>query len=500
MKILMICKGQYYNFMPQIAAVLGTQHQCEVSAMTFSTPTANLKQMQVFAKVFNLAEYLKREVPHYSAKDCQEYLQQLEEMGAIEPLNLMVYADRIVSKYPFEKVLKILTGVCRFWKTLFDELQPDAVVGEVACASEWIAWSLAQSLKVLYLIPYMAPLQRGFFFLSSPHGTWQASEDLYVSALKRELLPSEAELAERFLTTFRTKRLRSPLHAPVARSPASIDATFFKNVIARAGRIPFRIQTYIQDGQYEVGSHNGTPPWEPALGDLLRTLRHLASESTIFDNRVCDGKKIYFPLHTQPEFTIDVRAPFCMNQLALIENIAKSAPSGYRVVVKEHPAMRGRRPLSYYRELKKLYNVQLVSPRLESHEIILNSDAVLTIVGTTAWEAILYEKPVIAFGPLCYRFFESIYECADVTTLGAMLTEAIRGFKPDRKALLRFIWAILKGAHDAEWHDPLISPHVLNQRNIDIIASAILKDCRASIGANEENPLRAIRAESSRTI
>lgn len=475
MKILMICKGEYYGFMPVIAEAIQRQHGHSVSAMTFASPTARLPQMRAFESVHNLAGYLKQHVPTYDFDECVRYLQNLELLEEFETLNVMVSADRIIRQYPFERVITILAGVCRFWEELFQELRPDAIVGEVACASEWIAWSLARRLNIQYLIPYPGPLPKRFYFVRSPGGGWNVAETLYREAKERGLSAEESRMAEEFVVTFRSQRIRSEIHAPAFRSPATIDLTAVKSVIQRARRIPFRVRTYLEDSYFEVGSYNGTPPWEPVLKDLLRIVKHLASE-TIFEKQVLPGKNIYFPLHVQPEFTIDVRAPFFTNQLALIENIAKSAPAGYRLIVKDHPGMRGYRPLAYYRQLKKLYNVQLVSPTLDSHEIIQNSDAALTIVGTTALEGILYEKPVVAFGPLGYGFFDLLYHCPDVSDLPFVLSEAIRKFRPDHNLLLKFVWAMLESAHHGGWQDPLAEPSVLEQTNISSIASAIVNE------------------------
>jgi hypothetical protein len=482
MKILMVCKGEYYALMPFIAEAIKSRYGHNISAVTFSTPTSGLGGMRVFDQIHNLAAYLKEQVPHYELDECIDYLQQLELSGDVENLNMMVYADRIIRQYPFERVVKILVGVCRFWQQVFHELRPDGVVGEVACASEWIAWSLARRSALPYLIPYPGPLPNRFYFIRSPAGRWDLAETLYREAKERPLSTEQRVVVEGFLSTFRAKRLRSAIHAPAFRSPLQFDGALVAGLVQRAKRIPFRVRTYLQDGYFEVGSYNGTPPWEPVLKDLLRILRHFATQRTIFETEVIKGKKIYFPLHVQPEFTIDVRAPFYTNQFALIENIAKSAPSGYHVVVKEHPGMRGYRPLNYYRALKKLYNVQLVSPNLDSHQIIESSDAVLTIVGTTAFEGILYEKPVVAFGPLGYGFFDLLYNCPNVSDLPFILSEALRGFKPDRELLLKFVWATLESAHHAEWHDPLATPSVLEPANIHSIAKCIVKEIEARKG------------------
>ncbi len=479
MKILMICKGEYYTFMPSIAAALKNRYGYGVSAVTFATPTAELGVMKVFDQVHNLAAYLKQEIPRYDLEECVDYLRRLEMSGDIENLNLMAHADRIIQQYPFEKVVKILAGVCRFWEKLFRDACPEAVVGEVACASEWIAWSLARRQDIQYLIPYPSTLPGRFTFLRSPQGGWDSAAALYEQAKEQGLTPQQTGVAEEFLSTFRRTRLRSPIHAPVGRPPVKFDRIAAERLFRRAGRVPFRVRTYLKDGDFEIGSYNGRPPWEPAKKDLLRILRYIVSERTIFETELTKSKYVYFPLHVQPEFTIDVRAPFYTNQVALIESIAKSVPAGYRVVVKDHPAMRGSRPLNYYRDIKKLYNVQLLSPSVDSHTIIQNADAVLTIVGTTAWEGILYEKPVIAFGPLCYSFFDLLYNCESVNDLPAVLTKAIRGYKPDRDLLLKFIWATIESALPGVWGIPLMSPSISEQANIDKIADSIAMETQA---------------------
>jgi hypothetical protein len=476
MKILMICKGEYYGFMPFIADAIKRQYGHSVSAMTFATPTAELEQMRVFDSIHNLAAYLKGHVASYDVDECLQYLQGLEWSDEFANLNVMVYADRIIRQYPFERVVKILAGVCHFWEKLFRDQRPDAVLGEVACASEWIAWSLARRSNIKYLIPYPGPLPKRFYFVRSPAGGWDSAETLYQAAKEGKLSAKQTRAAEEFLSTFRTQRLRSPIHAPAFRSPVKVDRTAMERLLRRAQRVPFRVRTYLEDGHFEVGSYNGTLPWEGLLKDLLRMVRHVVCETTIFETEVTKGKKIYFPLHVQPEFTIDVRAPFCTNQLALIENIARSVPSGYRLVVKDHPGMRGYRTLNYYREIKKLYNVQLLSPSVDSHELIQSSEAVLTIMGTTAWEGILYEKPVVAFGPLAYSFFDLLYDCCNMSELPSILSEAVRGFRPDRDLLLKFVWAMLESAHHGEWRVDPATPGFLEQANIESIARAVVTE------------------------
>jgi len=500
MKLLMVCKGEYYNLMPLVAARLRQDCGYSVSAMTFATPTAHLSQMGEFEEVHNLAAWLKKEVPNSDFDECLRYLEDLELADEVPNLSMMIHADRIIQQFPFKKVILTIAAVCRFWERLFREERPDVLVAEVSCASEWIAWSLARRWKIQYLIPYPGTLPDRFTFIRGPGQGWESVEDLYVAAKNRELTVGQTGVAEQLLSRFRAGGLTSPIHAPVARLPLTLDGISVRRLRNRIQRVPLRLKTYLVDGDFEVGSYNGRPPWEGLLKDALRMVRHATSESTLFDRKAGPGKYVYFPLHVQPEFTIDVRAPFRTNQVALIEAIAKSLPVSHSLVVKDHPAMRGSRSLEYYREIRKLYNVQLLSASLDSHELIRNADAVITIVGTTAWEGLLYEKPVVALGPLCYGFFDLLYNCPDMADLPTILSMALRTFRPDRQLLLKLVWAALEGSHQGVWGDPLSSPSISHPENIAKIALAIVTEIDSKRPAPHFGPLEHPVSKARRKV
>lgn len=361
----------------------------------------------------------------------------------------------------------------QFWDHILNNVTIDAILGEIACATEWMAWSLAQRRDIPYLLPYPSPAANLFFFLDGPTASWRSMQEQFEVARTRALSPEAAKTAEEFVRRFRQQKAKAPFLAWAQHSPL---APRFRELARRVARVPFRIQTYLEDGRFEVGSYHGTPPWQPIFQDTVRIIRHVASEAAIFDRKIASGPKVYFPLHVQPEFTTDVRAPFCTNQIALAENISKSLPIGYRLAVKEHPGMKGERKLNYYHELKKLRNVQLLSPSVDSHDLIQQSDAVVTITGSSAWEAILYEKPVISFGPLCYGFYDLVYPCDSIAGLPAVLSKALRRFRPDHDLLLKFVWSFLESAHHLEWADPIRSPAIVAAPNIQKIAAAIVSE------------------------
>ncbi|MHB8540293.1 MAG: capsular polysaccharide export protein, LipB/KpsS family [Candidatus Acidiferrales bacterium] len=477
MKILLICKGEYRYFFPHIARALKARHGCHVSAMAFTSPaTRMLEKTRAFENVFNLAAHLKSTVPDSDLESCVASLRAMEFAGDAPCVNTMIHADRIISRYPFERALRILAAIRQFWSDLLDEMQPDAIVGEIACATEWIAWSLARRMEIPYLVPCPTPVAKRCFFLASPDGVWEPMKRVFKDTSHGSLSLQQTQIADEFVHQFRAKKTKPPFLSWAQRSPLIPN---FNDLRRRATRIVFRLQTYAQDGPYEVGSYYGTPPWQPFWEDSMRIARHVISEAAIFERKIAEGPKVYFPLHVQPEFTTDVRAPFFTNQAALIENISKSVPIGYRLIVKEHPGMKGERKPGYYRQIKKLCNVHLLSPSVDSHRVIEQSDAVLTITGSSAWEAILYGKPVIAFGPLCYGFGGLIYRCDNITNLPMILRSAIRGFRPDRSQILRLVWSLLASAYEMEWGDPIRCPQITEQANVEKVSDAIMEEISA---------------------
>ncbi|MGC1107215.1 MAG: hypothetical protein WA876_11815 [Candidatus Acidiferrales bacterium] len=489
MNILLICKGEYRYFFPAIAQALREQYGARVSAVAFSSPTTRmLEKTRAFSSVFSLAAWLKAR-RGADGPSCLEILRNLEALPGSVKINTMIHADRILSGYPEEQIITILAGVAEFWESIWKERPPDAVVGEVACATEWIGWSTAREHGIPYFIPCPTPVANRFFFLDAPNGTWQAMAAAFRRSSKRKLALEEASAAEEFIQRFRAKKTKPPFLQWAQRSPL---IPKFSHLARRAARIPFRIRTHIEDGRFEVGSYHGTPPWQPVWQDATRIARHAASEMAIFAH-CFDTRRpsVYFPLHVQPEFTTNVRAPFFTNQIALIENISKSVPAGYQVLVKEHPGMKGERNLSYYRNLRKLHNVQLLSPLLDSHDLIQASAAVLTITGSSAWEAVLYEKPVVSFGPLYYGFYDLIYPCGNVADLPGVLSEAIEGFAPKHELLLKLVWALLESAHELEWADPIRQPHVAVKRNCEKVADAIVAELASRVAARPEKAMLA---------
>lgn len=121
-------------------------------------------------------------------------------------------------------------------------------------------------------------------------------------------------------------------------------------------------------------------------------------------------KYVFMPLHKIPESSTCVKAPMYVNELSLIEAISKSIPINWKLYVKEHQNMIGIRKLEFYKKVNKLHNVKIVKSNFynDPKPWIENSLCVVTISGTSGFEAAMLNKPAIVFGNVFYNVISGI--------------------------------------------------------------------------------------------
>ena len=119
---------------------------------------------------------------------------------------------------------------------------------------------------------------------------------------------------------------------------------------------------------------------------------------------------IYMPLHLIPESTTLVKAPLYINELTIIEQVSKCMPVGWKLYVKEHQAMLGERNFKFYRQINSIPNVRLVQFNYfhDPKPWITNSEGVITITGTAAYEAAMLGKSALVFGDVPFVLIEGV--------------------------------------------------------------------------------------------
>lgn len=136
---------------------------------------------------------------------------------------------------------------------------------------------------------------------------------------------------------------------------------------------------------------------------------------------------IYYPLHVPADVALTLRSPAYLDQLTLIDFIARSVPHPWKVVVKEHPALVG---AVEYRRVRQLLarrdNVILVHPGTNNYKVVEQASAVITVNSKSGAEALLVGTPVVVLGDAFYRGCRLVHAINRLQDLPDIVTKILR--------------------------------------------------------------------------
>lgn len=161
-----------------------------------------------------------------------------------------------------------------------------------------------------------------------------------------------------------------------------------------------------------------------------------------------DEKFVYFPLFHTGETTTLARSPHWARHVpSLIRLVAESLPWGHKVYVKEHPIHLGQQSLKELQELAAIPRVKVISHDIPGRWLIQDCQALVTLEGTSGWEAFLNRKPVVALGRRFYTYSDLIYRVDNVNNLEKILWQALAEgsthYVEHSREWLWFIWCAI---------------------------------------------------------
>jgi hypothetical protein len=122
----------------------------------------------------------------------------------------------------------------------------------------------------------------------------------------------------------------------------------------------------------------------------------------LFDKPAPGERYVLYPLHHQPEASVDVSGSLNSNQTALIETLSRLLPVTHKLWIKEHRSGIGDRSLGWYRRISRLPNVRLLDPWQDIFSLIKGADLVVTITGTAGYEAALMGVPSVGLAEMFF--------------------------------------------------------------------------------------------------
>lgn len=139
------------------------------------------------------------------------------------------------------------------------------------------------------------------------------------------------------------------------------------------------------------------------LKHFKSVLNNIALKKYYYNLSEIKSEFYYFPLHVPADVALTIRAPKYLDQLTLIEYLAKSCPPNVHFVIKEHPAMRGAIPAKKITDvIDKNQNIKILSPSENNFDVMKKSSCIFTINSKAGAEGILLKKKVICLGDSFY--------------------------------------------------------------------------------------------------
>lgn len=193
-------------------------------------------------------------------------------------------------------------------------------------------------------------------------------------------------------------------------------------------------------------------PGSRLFNDWARALkaRWLSQNACFKKPEALTGKDfIYFPLHYEPEASLLVSAPHETDQIAVIARIAQAMPEGWRLAVKEHRPMLGRRPVGFYHRLEQMAGVVLLSPFCDGLALARAARLTATITGTAGFEAVLLGRPTLFFADHPIQIIgEGFARAGHPSSLSGDIAAALAAPPARDEVLYAFLGAMLEEGLD----------------------------------------------------
>ena len=323
-------------------------------------------------------------------------------------------ADRFLGRFGLSERRDILGRMISFWRRLLDEHQPRAVVNElVAIEISEVLLIEARARGIRYLAGMNCVVDDYFYWLPDPislsgrHLSLPEPDDRAIALA--EAYVEELQAAD--YRPFYVKNLSGrwalkPLLAAIAR------------YLEWQWRIRLAPGFRYEDYREEYGKRLAIAMRAPFHRyDRLEDIRQSA-------------EIIFYPLHQEPEATLNYMSEFYADQVATIENILRCLQPHQVLVVKEHPVDKGSLIRSKFMNLRRRSSALYFLPaEVHGRQVLARTSRVVTLTSTVGWEAVATGRIVYVLGQIFYDHFPGVRRIADFNELKA----ALRQPEPERQ-------------------------------------------------------------------
>lgn len=411
--------------------------------------------------------YIPQEKERFTIKNLNEELRTLE-------LKYNFCAERILMgdpdysySIPREKAFLDMVKYFNFWEDFLEKEKPTIIFGGDNRFGNLIPYYVSKKKNILYEIIYFSPIvSNSFVITKDKDGRLTEMEEYWNKNKNRKLTKEEFTTVNTYLQNIRN------------------DQNYLTKVINTSPKINFDKIKYALEmsKKYFIVEGKNTPylrPWRGMKNYLLRMIRAPISK-LYYELPPPKERYIFFPLQVHMETTLLISNHQFFHQERLIEIISKNLPMGYKLYVKGHPGYIGGHELSLFQAIKKLPNVRIINPLINSKILIKEAAAVAVIFGTTGWESLILKKPVITFGINYYDNSGLTHKVKDLNKTYEIINKALTQKNFDEERLIRFVNSYFKTTYTGKiaftgiYHaNASNGEQVLNEENLNKVLLSI---------------------------
>lgn len=371
-------------------------------------------------------------------------------------------SERFLGRYDQSTRLEILGKEIAFWRQLIDTYEPIAVVNElIAIEISEVLLIEARKRQITYLAPMYCLVEGLFYWLPDP---------LTLSGRALDLPePSDASLAladayieqvmqsdykPYYVRNLAGRRNLKPLLTGIAKSAL----WRWRDRQSRDASQPgaFRYETYTEE-------------YSKRPQVFAASFRHAYDALSDIPE---DREIVLYPLHQEPEATLNYMSEFMANQVATIENILKCLNPHQTLVVKEHPVDKGSLLRPKFRAIRELYsNLVFLPAEVHSREVLARCDRVVTLTSSVGWEAACLGKSVCVMGEIFWDSVPGVTQIVSWQELrSAMRTPVDQMERVSPDAARHFVASLVEASLPGR---PLPNPKLYEAENIALVRDAI---------------------------
>ena len=488
-KILLVCKETYSYPLYFLAKKWSKQN--EIAAFFFNPCESMYKSCilnnatyYAYKKLENVKVYDSNNIVNDFTKILnsetfdKDYLEEIESKYThFANLNLQIVSTQFLTRhYHFRNYMK----PCKYeqqlnWLILnykniisiLDDFKPDVIVD---CDTAELARTILNEVAYVRQIPYITPsFLRYENYLTFSYSLGKKIEPLFIKEYEKALSNPSKDAADY------VKQFKEKLSIMPDRFKNTVTAQYKPKSIIKSLKIIYGMIRYFWNQDISAGNlklkHTNKVLFNWSLPYIWFYIkyefknRRFLMKNKYFHNPKENENYIYMPLHLIPESTTATLSPIYINELTLIEAVSKSLPAGWWLYVKEHQSMLGERGTEFYKRVNKLPNVRLVQINYyqDPKPWITNAKGVVTISGTTAYEAALLGKPAMVFSDVPFSLIESVFrensleniaktmekfknfECTDVSSVAYITASKQLGYSINLKYLMDEGERIIRG-------------------------------------------------------